>query len=96
LPGGQPPRQPGPHRGVERASVDPLQGPGGWWPHQGLESPGERIATDTERTQDLRRRIGGPFADRANDRPGRVQERGQPEKRRLITRQYIDAHPASL
>lgn len=61
---GQPRPQPGPHRGVEHASVDLLQHPADGGLFRRLKPPGQRVTADTERAQDVRRRIG--------DRGGRL------------------------
>jgi hypothetical protein len=62
--GAQPRRQPGPHRGLERARIDPLQDSADGGLIRRLKPPGQRVTADTETGQDMRRRIRHPLADR--------------------------------
>jgi hypothetical protein len=67
--GGQPRRQPRPHRTVQRARVHPLQDPAdGGLIRRRLKTPGQRVTANAQQGQNVRRRVRHPFADRG-ERP---------------------------
>jgi hypothetical protein len=77
LPGGQRRPQPGAHRGIERASVDPLQHPADGRLIRGLKPPGQRITADAKSGKNLGRGIGDPFPDRGERAcPGQHRRHG--------------------
>jgi hypothetical protein len=75
--GSQPRAEPGPNCGVERIGVDCFQDPADSGLIRRPEPAGQRVIADSQRGQDLRRRVRDPLADRGErPRPGEHRRRG--------------------